>query len=108
MLVHLHVYKHDNMHTRVRDNMYVETLVSIWTLSRVCIYRPQRKCCRFRPAHEILVLIAYVQISPSNVHADVSSGVKGVPFGLSYHPMFRMRTGSTLVRLRGCTCSSES
>ena len=30
----------------------------------------------FRPAHKILVLIAYVQKPPSNAHADVSSGAR--------------------------------
>ena len=32
------------------------------------------------PAHEILVLITYAQMSPLNVHADVSNGTSGLTF----------------------------
>ena len=34
------------------------------------------------PAHEILVLIAYPQMSPLNAHTDVSSGTSGLNFCL--------------------------
>ena len=30
------------------------------------------------PAHEILVLIAYAQMSPLNAHADIFSGTSGL------------------------------
>ena len=37
------------------------------------------------PAHEILVLAAYAEKPPSNTHAYISSGAKGLNFGLSLH-----------------------
>ena len=39
-----------------------------------------------RPEHDILVLIAHAQKPRLNDHADISSGARGLNFGLSLHP----------------------
>ena len=38
-----------------------------------------------RPEHDILVLIAHAQKPRLNDHADISSGARGLNFGLSLH-----------------------
>ena len=43
------------------------------------------KCKSYGPVHEILALIACVQTLLINAHADISSNVRGLDFGLSLH-----------------------
>ena len=40
------------------------------------------------PAHEILVLLAYVQKPPLNTLDDIFSGARGLNCGRSLHPFF--------------------
>ena len=39
----------------------------------------------YEPAHKILVLIAYAQMSLINTYGDVTRAVRGINFGLSLH-----------------------
>ena len=46
-------------------------------------YSKKDKLYKNEPAHEILVLIAYAQMSLINAHTDVSGEARGQKFGLS-------------------------
>ena len=51
------------------------------------------KMIKFRPINEVSVLIAHAQKPPSNCYTEVSSGTRGLDFGLGRHPYFMLVDG---------------
>ena len=54
-------------------------------ISSQALYQGATALPIYRPAHEILVPIPYTQKPPLKDHADLSSMVRGLNFGLSLH-----------------------